>query len=79
MVQPPSPHAHSVSPGSLKVVCDTMLQGLGTSLRSCGVDTVILENYQDHMECVRLAQDQNRYILTRGTAYRKVKKLLRRI
>lgn len=50
-----------------------MLQGLGRSLRSCGVDTLILENNQDHMECVRLAQDQHRYILTRGTAFRKVK------
>lgn len=54
------------------MVCDTMLQGLGRSLRSCGVDTVILENHQDHMECARLAQDQNRYILTRGMAFRKV-------
>ena len=30
----------------LKVVCDTMLQGLGRQLRNCGVDTVILEQGQ---------------------------------
>lgn len=72
MVQPPSPHLDKISPGRLKVVCDTMLQGLGKSLRGCGVDTLILESHQDHMECVRLANDDNRYILTRGIAFRQV-------
>lgn len=72
MIQPSSPHLDRVSPRNLKVVCDTMLQGLGRSLRSCGIDALILDNNQDHMECVPLAQDEHRYILTRGIAFRKV-------
>lgn len=37
----------------LKVVCDTMLQGLGRKLRNCGVDTHILNvgsDYQDALQ-----------------------------
>lgn len=70
--QPPSPHLHPVPATTLKVVCDTMLQGLGKNLRRCGIDAAILENQQDHMECVRLAQDQQRYILTKGVVFNKV-------
>lgn len=70
--QAPSPHIEAVFPQQLKIVCDTMLQGLGKSLRRCGIDTVILENHEDHMQCVRLAQDEKRYILSRGTAYNRV-------
>ncbi|KAF5299708.1 hypothetical protein FQA39_LY11503 [Lamprigera yunnana] len=50
--QPPSPHLQSVSVGSVKIVCDTMLQGLGKSLRKCGIDTVALESFEDHMQCL---------------------------
>jgi uncharacterized protein with PIN domain len=49
-----------------------MLQGLGKNLRRCGVDTAILENRMDHMECVRYAQDEQRYILTKGNVFNKV-------
>lgn len=65
MVQPPSPHIESVEAHEIKVVCDTMLQGLGKNLRRCGIDTVILENDQDHKECARYAIDEKRYILTK--------------
>ena len=41
-------------PGQLAVVCDTMLQGLGKYLRCCGVDTVILQNGDDHMHAVEV-------------------------
>lgn len=71
--QPPSPHLLPVPAGNLKVVCDTMLQGLGKNLRRCGIDAAILENQQDHMECVRFAQDQQRYILTKGSVFNKVR------
>ncbi|KAG5887939.1 hypothetical protein JTB14_003034 [Gonioctena quinquepunctata] len=64
--QPPSPHAEPVLAEALKVVCDTMLQGLGKKLRSCGIDTAILENHQDHKDCVKYAMDEKRYILTKG-------------
>lgn len=77
MPQPPSPHTEDISPDKLKIVCDTMLQGLGKALRRCGIDTAILENHEDHMRCVELAQDEKRYIVTRGTAFNKVGHKLR--
>ncbi|KAK4873175.1 hypothetical protein RN001_015204 [Aquatica leii] len=67
--QGPSPHVETVPASAVKVVCDTMLQGLGKSLRRCGIDTAILENFEEHMHCVRLAIDEQRYILTRGTIF----------
>ncbi|XP_063920032.1 exonuclease mut-7 homolog isoform X2 [Zophobas morio] len=70
--QPASPHLNQVPATSIKVVCDTMLQGLGKNLRRCGVDTAILENHMDHMECVRYAQDEQRYILTKGNVFNRL-------
>lgn len=64
--QPPSPHSEPVPAGQTKFVCDTMLQGLGKKLRSCGIDCVILDNHQDHTMCVKIAQNEHRYILTKG-------------
>ncbi|XP_044262424.1 exonuclease mut-7 homolog [Tribolium madens] len=72
IAQPPSPHSNQVPAASIKVVCDTMLQGLGKNLRRCGIDTAILENDMDHMECVRYAQDEQRFILTRGNVFNKL-------
>lgn len=66
IMQPASPHTMPIPACNIKVICDTMLQGLGKKLRSCGIDSAILENYEDHMLCVKYAQDENRYILTRG-------------
>lgn len=71
--QPDSPHEAPVPASAVKLVCDTMLQGLGKNLRRCGIDTVILPNNEDHMECVRYAQNENRYILSRGNVFNKVK------
>ncbi|XP_013783154.1 exonuclease mut-7 homolog [Limulus polyphemus] len=56
-----------------KVVVDTMLQGLGRNLRICGVDTVILENADDHDKAAKVAQREDRYILTSGTPYAMLK------
>lgn len=64
--QAPSPHSEPVPAGQIKIVSDTMLQGLGKKLRSCGIDVVILETNQDHTMCVKFAQDEHRYILTKG-------------
>lgn len=50
-----------------------MLQGLGKSLRRCGIDTAVLDNFEDHMQCVRLAIDDRRYILTRGSTFNQVR------
>ncbi|KAI4470635.1 5' exonuclease domain-containing protein [Holotrichia oblita] len=67
--QPPSPHYEPVPADKISFVCDTMLQGLGKSLRRCGIDSAILENNADHKECVRHYQDERRYILTRGQIF----------
>jgi len=45
---PPARKREPIPPQSLRVVVDTMLQGLGQHLRCCGVDVVILDNNGDH-------------------------------
>lgn len=72
MVQPISPHLEVSDVSAVQFVCDTMLQGLGMKLRRCGMDTVILNNFEDHMECVKLYQNEKRFILTRGHVFDKV-------
>lgn len=46
---------------SLRVICDTMLQGLGRQLRNCGVDTLILENVDDHSTAVQVTFRTKRF------------------
>lgn len=70
--QPPSPFVENIEADNIKFVCDTSCQGLGKNLRRCGIDTVILENNQDHMECVKQSNDEKRMILTRGTIFNKL-------
>ena len=48
-------HELPISAQELRVVCDNMLTGLGKELRRCGIDTVILENDQDHVEVARVS------------------------
>lgn len=45
----------AISPHSLRVIVDTMLQGLGWSLRSVGVDTLILKNGQSHKDAIAVS------------------------
>jgi len=52
-----------------KVVCDTMLQGLGRQLRSCGIDATILNNSEPHEHAASVAVKENRVILTSGSPY----------
>ncbi|XP_045462079.1 exonuclease mut-7 homolog [Harmonia axyridis] len=71
----PQPKCHiteEITTSRIKFVCDTMLQGLGKKLRRCGIDTAILGTDQDHTECVNLAHNEERYILTRGTIFNKL-------
>eukprot|EP00794_Sanderia_malayensis_P005049 gene5049-5707_t len=56
-------------PGDLAVVCDTMLQGLGKSLRSLGVDAKILSNANCHKEAIRLCKEEKRIVLTKGKPF----------
>jgi len=64
-----------ISPSQLRVVCDTMLQGLCKKLRICGVDAVALENGRAHRDCAKLALAEAEkegnvvYVLTRGAPY----------
>ncbi|XP_035829392.1 exonuclease mut-7 homolog [Aplysia californica] len=53
-----------IKPGQLRVVCDTMLQGLGSQLRTCGVDTHIMGSSLRHMETVEISRREDRIILT---------------
>ncbi|CAG9770683.1 unnamed protein product [Ceutorhynchus assimilis] len=70
--QPPSPHSEPVQAHELKIVCDTMLQGLGKNLRRCGIDTAILENAEGHEVCVKYAVVEQRYVLTRKSAFKMI-------
>ncbi|XP_063235930.1 exonuclease mut-7 homolog [Bacillus rossius redtenbacheri] len=69
----PAPFTESISPRSLRVVCDSMLQGLGRVLRRCGVDTVILGSADCHDTCAKVAMSEGRMIITAGAAYHKLK------
>lgn len=55
-----------------RVVCDTMVQGLGKKLRQLGIDTYILNTGSDHSQCARIAQRDSRLIVSRGSAYSQV-------
>lgn len=52
-----------------KILCDTMVQGLGKYLRKLGIDTKLLMNPVQHSYCVRVALMENRFVITRGKSY----------
>lgn len=70
--QPPNTDFPVVDASDITFVCDTMLQGLGKLLRKCGISTKILDNTDDHMTCLKIYQDEGRYILTRGQTFSNV-------
>lgn len=41
-------------PRELRVVVDTMLQGLGRQLRCCGVDVAMIDPFADHSKAVEV-------------------------
>ncbi len=55
-----------IEPGQLKVVCDSMLQGLCKQLRMRGVDAVHVENFEPFENCAKIAAREDRAVLTRG-------------
>merc|ERR1719242_1163519 len=63
-------------PGDVRLVCDDMLQGLCRKLRMFGVDCLALSNGQDHLDCVLLATQDNRFVVSRGTAAARINKRL---
>ena len=54
----------------------TLLQGLCRKLRMFGVNCLALDNGQDHLDCVRLAEEDERFVLSRGMAAVKIRKHL---
>lgn len=72
----PGPNINPITVKDIRVVCDTMLQGLGRQLRTVGVDAEILGNMQNHDVCVAMCNEGNRVILTAGTVYDRVNHLV---
>ncbi|WAR30235.1 MUT7-like protein [Mya arenaria] len=58
-----------MSAKDLRVVVDTMLQGLGKQLRSCGVDVHITDPFADHYRAIEISRKENRIVLTSGMPY----------
>ncbi|ESO95750.1 hypothetical protein LOTGIDRAFT_116671 [Lottia gigantea] len=62
-----------ISPNELRVVCDTMLQGTGRYLRSCGVDVKIMENHEEHDQAIKIGTTEGRIILSSGAPFQRIK------
>ncbi|KAK3087840.1 hypothetical protein FSP39_011359 [Pinctada imbricata] len=62
-----------IAPGDLRVVVDSMLQGLGRHLRSCGVDVHILDNHQDHYATIEICHKEHRIVLTKGSPFQMIR------
>lgn len=58
-----------------KILCDTMVQGLGKYLRKLGIDTKLLMNPVQHSYCVRVALMENRFVVTRGKSFQEARKI----
>lgn len=56
----------------LKFICDKMLHELAKSLCRCGVDAVYLNGQANIEQCIRIAYEENRIILTQGNVHLKV-------
>lgn len=62
-----------------RVVCDSMLGGLSSKLRMCGVDCVHVLFDQGGDDSVKLAMRENRVLLTRNKNQKKVRDIHRTI
>ncbi|XP_046578003.1 exonuclease mut-7 homolog [Haliotis rubra] len=69
----PAQSGPPITPHQLRVVVDTMLQGLGKHLRSCGVDVIILEANDDHQKAVIISKEQGRIALSSGYPYKMIR------
>lgn len=57
----------------VKFICDIMLDGLARKLRKYGIDVLVLSNRDDRELCIKIAINGNRYILTKGSFYSRVR------
>lgn len=62
----------SIDVHEIRFVVDSMLGGLGKALRKCGIDCRVIQNNEHADECVKVAVNEVRCILTRGLLYNKV-------
>ncbi|RUS74111.1 hypothetical protein EGW08_018118, partial [Elysia chlorotica] len=62
-----------IHPYELRVVCNNMLQGLGSQLRACGVDTVILGPNLKHTEAIKISNCENRIVLSSGKVFEQIR------
>jgi len=59
-----------------RVVCDSMLGGLSSKLRMCGIDCIHVLFDQGGDDSARLAMRENRILLTRNKNYERVRSVL---
>lgn len=59
-----------------RVVCDSMLGGLSSKLRMCGIDTIHVLFDQGGDDSARVAMRENRILLTRNKNYERFKQYL---
>ena len=79
LVPPTKPlNENPIDPPDLKVVCDTMLQGLCKKLRLRGVDAIGLENHEHFELCAEVANKEGRMILSRGTHAQRLQSMVRK-
>ena len=57
-------------------IYEYLFQGLAKLMRHCGIDTVMLDNYEDHDNCIDYYEKEKRIILTRGGAYDRLRKFV---
>lgn len=73
---PIGPNPEPVNATQIKFICDNMLEGLAINLRQYGIDAMSITSQDYHDKCVRIALDENRFILTRGQTYVQLSKHL---
>ncbi|XP_075229875.1 exonuclease mut-7 homolog isoform X1 [Lycorma delicatula] len=71
---PPKPNPNAVPVSWLRVVCQSGLEGLGKQLRMCGIDTMLLPHMSNHDDCLKVARQDGRVILSKGSVYNKLYK-----
>jgi len=69
-------HENPTGAHKWRVVCDSMLGGLSSRLRMCGVDCVHVLFDQGGEDSAKLARHENRVLLTRNKNYEKVRYIL---
>ena len=62
-------YSNPIEPTHLKIVCDSMLNGLCKKLRLHGVDSVVIENFEAFENCATIAKKDKRMVLTKDSRH----------